>query len=61
MRKDRMINELKILEKIVHNNVAHIYEMLHDNESFYIVSEFIKSGDLAKLMSKRQKEQAGLY
>lgn len=56
MRKDRMINELKILEKIVDNNIARVYELLHDSENFFIVTEFIRSGDLAKLMGKRQKE-----
>lgn len=60
MRKERMINELRILEKIVHGNIARIYELMHDSENFYIVSELIKSGDMAKLMSKRQKENRGL-
>lgn len=60
MRKDRMVNELKILEKIVHQNITRTYELLHDKTNFYIVSELVKSGDMAKLMSKRAKEHRGL-
>ena len=53
MRKDRMINELKILEKIMHQHIVRIYELMHDNKNFYIVSELVNSGDMAKLMSLR--------
>lgn len=60
MRKDRMINELRILEKTCHQNIARIYELLHDSKNFYIVTELVKSGDMAKLMSSRAKEQRGL-
>lgn len=60
MRKDRMINELRILEKIMHQHIVRIYELMHDKKNFYIVSELVNSGDMAKLMSLRQKEQRGL-
>ncbi len=60
MRKDRMINELKILEKTIHQNIVKTYELLHDRNNFYIVSELVKNGDMAKLMSKRAKENRGL-
>ena len=60
MRKDRMINELRILEKIMHQHVVRIYELMHDKTNFYIVSELVTTGDMAKLMCQRQKEQRGL-
>lgn len=60
MRKDRMINELKILEKTCHQSIARVYELLHDRQNFYIVSELVKSGDMAKLMSTRAKQNRGL-
>jgi serine/threonine protein kinase len=56
MRKDRMINELRILEKVMHQHVVRIYELMHDKTNFYIVSELVTTGDMAKLMCQRQKE-----
>ena len=46
IRKERMINELIILEKLSHQNIIKTYEILHDISNFYIVQELIETGDL---------------
>ena len=41
-----MENELAILEETEHPNIVRIYELLHDETTYYIVCEYIKNGDL---------------
>ena len=41
-----MRNELKILEDISHPNVMRIYELLQDENFYFVVSEFIRYGEL---------------
>ena len=31
------MNELLVLQTIIHSNLTHIYELLHDDKNFYIV------------------------
>ena len=41
-----MDNELKVLEGTAHPNIVRVYELLHDENFYFIVSEFIKHGEL---------------
>ena len=50
---DLMKNELQILEGISHPNIMRVYELLHDEKYYYIVSEYIQDGHLYDLVQKR--------
>jgi len=41
-----MENELEILEDISHPNIVRIFELLEDNNNYYIVSELMNHGEL---------------
>ena len=41
-----MQNELLVLEETSHPNIMRIYELLHDDKFYFIVSEFIRHGEL---------------
>ena len=44
--KDLMKSELQILEDTSHPNIMKIYELLQDEKFYFIVSEFIRYGEL---------------
>lgn len=44
--KDLMKSELQILEDTNHPNIMRIYELLEDDKFYFIVSEFIRYGEL---------------
>ena len=48
-----MQNELTILENTSHPNVMRIYELLNDDKFFFVVSEYIKHGELYEFIVKR--------
>lgn len=48
-----MMNELKVLEKVSHPNVLNIYELLHDDNYYFIVSEYMKHGELYNFIVER--------
>ena len=48
-----MQNELTILENTSHPNVMRIYELLNDDKFFFVVSEYIKYGELYEFIVKR--------
>ena len=41
-----MKNEIQILENISHPNIVRIYEIVHDDSNYYIISELMYLGDL---------------
>lgn len=43
---ESFVNEIKILQKLEHPNVIKIYELFEDEESFFIVTEYIGEGNL---------------
>ena len=47
-----MKNELQILEETSHPNIVRIYELLHDDKFYFIVSEYIKYGELYDFIVK---------
>ena len=48
-----MRNELLVLEETSHPNIMRIYELLHDDKFFFIVSEFIRHGELYDFIVQR--------
>lgn len=44
--KTLMDNELSILEETCHPHIVSIYELLHDDKFYFIVSEFVRYGEL---------------
>jgi len=41
-----MHNELKVLEETTHPHIMRIFELLEDDNYYYIVSELLKGGEL---------------
>ena len=41
-----MKNELQILEDTSHPNIMKIYELLEDEKFYFVISEFIRFGEL---------------
>ena len=48
-----MDNELEILESTAHPNIVRIYELLHDEKYYFIVSEFIRHGELYEFIVRK--------
>ena len=51
-----MKHELEILQSISHPNIIQIFELLHDNTNYYIVSEWMKGGELFDFANTRKKK-----
>lgn len=41
-----MMDELNVLETVSHPNVLHVFELLHDDNFYFIVTDFMKHGEL---------------
>ena len=41
-----MMSELEVLQKTSHPHIMRIFELLEDESNYYIVSEFLKGGEL---------------
>jgi calcium-dependent protein kinase len=54
-----MRNELQILEETSHPNIMRVYELLHDDKFYFIVSEFIRHGELYDMILERSKSPQG--
>ena len=52
-----MKNELQILEGTSHPNIMRVYELLHDEKFYFIISEFIRHGELYDMILQRSKSQ----
>lgn len=50
-----MKNELQILEGTSHPNIMRVYELLHDDKFYFIISEFVKHGELYDYILTRSK------
>jgi|LauGreDrversion4_2_1035121.scaffolds.fasta_scaffold2579846_1 serine/threonine protein kinase len=53
--EDLMIDELETLQKVTHPNIMRVYELLQDNTDIYLVTEFIKGGELYKRLETNNK------
>ena len=49
-----MDNELEVLEGTSHPNIVRIYELLHDSNFYFIVSEYIRHGELYEYIVKKK-------
>ena len=49
-----MNNEIRILEETCHPNIVRIYELLHDDKFYFIVSEYMRYGELYDFIVKRK-------
>lgn len=54
-----MKNELQILEDTSHPNIMRIYELLEDDKFYFVVSEFIRFGELYDYVIKRGQSNLG--
>jgi len=41
-----LLSELNVLQRVEHENIMRVLEMIEDDEKFYIVSELVQGGDL---------------
>lgn len=57
--KDLMMGELQALEETSHPHILRIYELLHDQNFYFIVSEFVKYGELFDFITKRSEMSVG--
>ena len=48
---DLMEQELEVLQKTNHPHIVRVFELLHDDVNFYIVSELITGGELYDYVS----------
>ena len=44
--QQQMQSELQMLESLSHPHIISLYELLHDEDYFYIVTELISQGNL---------------
>ncbi len=51
---DSFVNEINILKKLEHPNVIKIYELFEDEESFYIVTEYLGGGSLQQKIEEME-------
>jgi serine/threonine protein kinase len=51
--KALMQNELLVLEETSHPNIMRIYELLHDDKFYFIISEFVRCGELYDFVVQR--------
>lgn len=51
--QELMQNELQILEDTSHPSIMQIYELLEDDKFFFVVSEFIRYGELYEFIVER--------
>ena len=54
------LSELKVLEKMDHPHIVHVYEMLEDLDCFYVVMEEIQGGTLMQLLKQVRSDEAFL-
>lgn len=55
-----MQNELSILSRVSHPNIVKVYELLHDDNFYFVVSELARYGDLERYCRKREELGLGL-
>ena len=52
-----MQNELSALTQLSHPHIMRIYELLHNDKNYYIVSEYMKHGDLKAFLEFKKKNK----
>jgi len=54
-----MDSELLVLEEVTHPGIVRVFELLHDNKFYFIITEYITQGDLYQLIIKRCQSKEG--
>ena len=54
-----MDNELLLLEETSHPHIMRIYELLHDDKFYFIISEYIRYGELYDYVVERGNSSYG--
>lgn len=49
-----MKNELKILRECHHPNIMEVYDIIEDENNFYIVSELIEGGSIFERLKRKK-------
>ena len=61
--EELMKDELATLQNVSHANIMRVFELLQDNTDIYVVTEFIKGGELLKRLidNNNFSEQRAAY
>lgn len=51
----KMVNDILILRQLSHPSIMKLYEFYQDEQNYYIISEFIKGGELFDRFEKLEK------
>jgi serine/threonine protein kinase len=57
--KKLMESEISVLGRVSHPNILGIFELLHDERHYYIVSEYVRHGELYDFMVKKDTISEG--
>lgn len=49
----QMVSEMQILESVSHQGILRLYDLLHDRDHVYIITEVVLHGDLLSYVSKK--------
>ena len=52
--KSQLFTEIEILKKLNHENIVKLIDVLQTTNSFYMITEFCKEGDLRNYLSKKR-------
>ena len=50
---------MELLEQLIHPGIMQIYELLHDDVNYYIVSELVTDGTLFDFLVKQTETKYG--
>ena len=56
MKLNNLYHEINVMQRVCHDNLMNVYEILEDNNNFYFVCEFVQGGDLDNLINKLNDE-----
>jgi len=60
-RAENLRSELAILAVVNDPNVLHVYDLMYNRESIYIVSELVEGGDLSHYLHERNLYKRGRF
>ena len=50
---------MELLEQLIHPGIMQIYELLHDQQNYYVVSELVSDGTLFDYLVKQTETKYG--
>lgn len=60
-RAENLQNELATLAVVNDPNIIHVYDLMYNSESIYIVSELVEGGDLSHYLQERNLYKRGRF